>query len=188
MIYEPEQGEYIIFWATTIPGLFPDTDYQSNTGETGHGNNHRMYCTTTKDFVSFSQTKLFYDPSFNVIDLNIVRDEDRFIMFLKDESNKPFAPEKNIKIAYAHRASGPYSNASEPITGDYWAEGPSAIKIDDSWHVYFDRYREKVYGLITSTDLIHWKDHTDQLNMPEGTKHGTVFRVSDAILKDLLKA
>jgi len=99
MIYDPEQKEYILFWATTIPDLFPDTDYQSDTGETGQGNNHRMYCTTTKDFATFSQTKLFYDPSFNVIDLNIVCDDNRYIMFLKDESNKPQTPQKNIKIA-----------------------------------------------------------------------------------------
>jgi len=187
MIYDPEQKEYILFWATTIPDLFPDTDYQSDTGETGQGNNHRMYCTTTKDFATFSQTKLFYDPSCNVIDLNIVCDDNRYIMFLKDESNKPQTPQKNIKIAYADHASGPYSNASEPITGDYWTEGPSAIKIGGTWHVYSDRYRDNVYGLITSTDLINWEDKTEQLNMPEGTRHGTIFRVSDDILKNLLQ-
>jgi hypothetical protein len=108
-------------------------------------------------------------------------------MFLKDESNKPQTPQKNIKIAYADHASGPYSNASEPITGDYWTEGPSAIKIGGTWHVYSDRYRDNVYGLITSTDLINWEDKTEQLNMPEGTRHGTIFRVSDDILKNLLQ-
>ncbi len=188
IIYDPEQKEYLIFWATTIPGLFPDTDYQSSTGETGKGNNHRMYSTTTQDFITFSPTKLFYDPSFNVIDLNIVKDKNRYIMFLKDESDKPFTPQKNIKIAYADHASGPYTNASEPITGDYWAEGPSAIKIGDTWHVYFDRYRDHFYGLITSTDLIHWQDKTDHLNMPNGTRHGSIFSVSDKVLKRLLKS
>lgn len=187
MIYDPDREAYIIFWATTIPGLFPETDYQNSTGLPDQGNNHRMYCTTTQDFITFSPTKLFYDPSFNVIDVNIVQDTNRYIMFLKDETDKPFEPQKNIKIAYADHASGPYTNASAPITGDYWTEGPSAIKIGNTWHVYQDHYRDHTYGLITSTDLHHWEDKTTELNMPKGTRHGSVFCVSDTLLKKLLK-
>jgi hypothetical protein len=181
MIYDRERCEYLIFWATTIPGRFPETDYQSDSGEPDRGNNHRMYVSTTKDFITFSQTRIFYDPGFNVIDLTIVQDGDRYVMFLKDESNRPLPPQKNIKIAFGDQASGPYSNASDPITGDYWTEGPSAIKIGETWHLYMDRYREHVYGLLTSADLVTWEDRTHALTMPEGTRHGTVFRVSDEV-------
>lgn len=43
-------------------GRFLKTDYQSNSGKPGEGNNHRMYCTSTKNFESFTPTQLFYDP------------------------------------------------------------------------------------------------------------------------------
>ena len=36
-------------------------------------NNHRMYYVTTPDFKTFSQTALFLDPSFSVIDAVIVK-------------------------------------------------------------------------------------------------------------------
>ena len=75
-----------------------------------------------------------------------------------------------------------------PITGDYWCEGPTAFKIDDTWHVYFDRYRDNTYGLITSRDLKTWTERTADLNMPKGTRHGTIFRVSDEILNGLISA
>ena len=140
-----------------------------------------MYCTTTRDFVTFSETRLFYDHGFNIIDACVVNDGGHFVMFLKDETNKPFTLQKNIKLAFADRATGPYTDASAPITGDYWCEGPSAIKIDGIWHVYFDRYRDNVYGLLTSPDLKTWTDRTDKLQMPGGTRHGTIFRAPDEV-------
>ena len=182
LTYDPNEKVFVIYWATTIPGRYPDTDDQSSHGRPGQGRNHRMYCTTTRDFKSFSDTQLFYGPGFNVIDACVVKDDDRYVMFLKYETNKPFTPQKNVKLAFSENASGPYSEASAPITGDYWCEGPSAIQIDRTWHVYFDRYRDGVYGLLTSTDLETWTDRSDQLQMPEGTKHGTIFRGPESLL------
>ena len=182
MIYDPDNVVFVIFWASTIPGRYPDTDDQSSHGRPGEGRNHRMYCTTTSDFESFTETRLFYDPGFNVIDACVVHESDRFVMFLKDETNKPFVPQKNIKIAFSDRATGPYSETSSPITGDYWCEGPSAIQIDGTWHVYFDRYRDSIYGLLTSHDLETWIDRTASLHLPGGTKHGSIFRAPGSLL------
>ncbi len=180
LFYDDIQKQYLIFWATTIPGKFPKTDNQD-----GH-NNHRMYYTTTKDFKKFSETRMFYDYGFNVIDATIMKDGNRFAMFIKDETNKPFVPQKNIRIAYSDKAEGPYSLPSEPITGDYWAEGPTVIKILDKWYVYFDKYRLGSYGLIVSSDLENWTDISDQLKFPEGLRHGTIFQVDESIFKKLL--
>lgn len=48
-----------------------------------------MYYTSTKDFKLFSKTKLLYEPGFNVIDATIQKDNDQYIMFLKDETREP---------------------------------------------------------------------------------------------------
>ena len=85
VFYDDVDGEFLIFWATTIPGRFPDTD-----GQGGSKSNHRMYFVTTEDFRRFSVAKLFYDDGFNVIDSFLVRDRNRYVMFLKDETNEPF--------------------------------------------------------------------------------------------------
>jgi beta-xylosidase len=186
LFFDDINNQFLIFWATTIPGRFADTDYQSNEGIEGQGNNHRMYYVSTKDFEDFSETKIFYDKGFNVIDATLLNVGSEYLMFLKDETNKPFKPQKNIRIAKSNFAEGPYSEPSEKITGDYWAEGPTVIKIGENWHLYFDKYRLREYGLLVSKDLKTWIDKSDGLEYPDGLRHGTVFKVSEKILNKLL--
>jgi hypothetical protein len=178
--YDAENKEYMIYWATTIAGKYAS----DSTVEKGY--NHRIYYVTTKDFKIFSQTKLLYDKGFNVIDASIVPDGKQFIMFLKDETLKP-AAQKNIRIATSKKLTNGYSSPSSPITGNYWAEGPTAIKINNQWIVYFDKYKDHKYGAVTSTDLINWTDMSDKIQMPPGIRHGTVFKITIKELDILLK-
>ncbi len=162
---------YMIYWATTIKGKFKETASKLEAGY-----NHRIYYVTTKDFKKFSKTKLLYDKGFNVIDASIVNDGKRYVMFLKDETREP--AQKNIKVACAKKLTGPYSVPSDPITGNYWAEGPAALQVDKQWIVYFDKYTQHKYGAITSTNLIDWSDVSDQISLPAGIRHGTIVKVT----------
>ncbi|MEQ8552806.1 MAG: glycoside hydrolase family 43 protein [Cyclobacteriaceae bacterium] len=179
VFYDEKQGLYMIYWATTIPGRYPETD---DSGD--NGLNHRMYYVTTKDFEEFSETKLLYDQGFNVIDAVITTHQDEYIMFLKNETKVPEA-EKNIRIARSKNLTEGYGPASDPITIN-WVEGPTVTKIDDQWVVYFDMYTKHRMGAVASSDLENWKDISDQINFPEGTRHGTVFKVNQKILDNLL--
>lgn len=169
--YDPKKKDYVIYWATTIPGHFPLRDTAAE-----NKYNHRIYYVTTKDFKTYSKTKLLYDPGFSVIDASIVSEGKRYVMFLKNETRSPV--EKNIRIATSRKITGPYSTAGPPITGNYWAEGPSVVKINGQWIVYFDKYRDHKYGALASADLNHWTDISDKIKFPEGTRHGTVFTLS----------
>ena len=80
---------------------------------------------------------------------------------LKDETPDP--PQKNIRVAFSDSLTGPYSKPSKPITGNYWAEGPTSMKIGDYWYVYFDKYRDKKYGAVRSKNLQNWEDVSDQI-------------------------
>jgi len=177
VIYDEAKKQYMIFWATTIPGRFPKTE---NSGD----NNHRIYYVTTKDFEAFSQAQVLLDPGFNSIDATIVQAKGRYVMFIKNESKNP--PQKNIRVCFADRPEGPWGPASKPVTGKYWAEGPTAVQIGDWWYVYFDKYRERKYGVVRSNDLTAWEDVSGQLHYPKGLKHGTVFVVEPAVLNHLL--
>lgn len=176
--YDKKTKQYLIYWATTITGKYPETQSKAE-----NGYNHRMYYVTTKDFNTFSPTKLLYEPGFNVIDATIVPDKNRFIMFLKDETPEP--PQKNIKIATSKKLGGPYSAPGPPITGKYWAEGPTAIKLGNTWIVYFDKYTQGKMGAVVSQDLKTWTDVSDKINLPKGVRHGTVFKVSQAEFEKL---
>jgi hypothetical protein len=105
-------------------------------------------------------------------------------MFLKDETRQP--PKKNLRLATSQNATGPYGPPSAPITGNYWAEGPTAVKIGATWFVYFDRYTEHRYGLVTSQDLKNWQDESDRVNFPKDHRHGSVLRAPNRILEGLL--
>ncbi|HEY4653907.1 MAG TPA: hypothetical protein VIH22_05315 [Cyclobacteriaceae bacterium] len=122
-----------------------------------------------------------------MIDATIIASGGKYMMILKDETDKPAVPEKNLRLASADMPEGPYTNPGKPITGDYWAEGPTAIKIGDKWFVYFDKYTQHKYGVITSPDLITWTDESEKLVMPQGIRHGTVFEVSAEVVKGIGK-
>lgn len=180
LYFDAATGTYLICWATTIPGRFPETEHPKD------DNNQRMYYVATKDFRTYTDTALFYDPGFNVIDTFIVKDAEngRYAMFLKNETRHP-AAEKNIRVAFSEKAAGPYGPVSEPIHGNYWAEGPSALRVGDRWIVYFDRYTEGRYGAAASRDLKHWEDISDRVQFPRGARHGTAFEVERAVVEHI---
>jgi hypothetical protein len=168
--YDAEKRQYMIYWATTIRGKYPADPAVEN------GYNHRMYYVLTKDFKKFSKTKTLYSKGFNVIDATIVADGKRFVMFLKDETRTP--PQKNIKIAFSKKLEKGYGDASAPITGNYWAEGPTTVKINGQWVVYFDKYRDHKYGAVQSPDLTTWTEISDKISLPKGIRHGSIFKIS----------
>lgn len=170
IFYYEKDDCYIIYWSSTVEGRFPETQLY---GDEGH--NHRLYFVTTKDFKSFSETRLLYDGGFNVIDGNIVKADNGFLLFMKNETLIP--PQKNIRMAFG---DSPYTfgDASEALTPNhYWAEGPTGIQIREEWIVYFDKYKINEIGAIRSVDLQTWEDISSQIKFPQGAQHGFVSRI-----------
>jgi len=180
IIFDEENGEFMLFWSTTIPGRFPETD-----GSGDRKNNHRMYYVTTGDMELFSQTGILYDPGFNSIDGTLLKQGDHYLMFLKDETRHPVA-QKNIKLATAPHKTGPWSEASEAIYDKTWAEGPTIAYVGKRWILYFDRYTKDSFGAMASTDLAHWEDISDLLSFPQGIRHGSILKVSRSVLTNIL--
>ena len=172
----PHLGCYIIVWASTIPGRFPDKLEK-------HDNNHRLYFTTTLDFVNFTPTKLLFDPGFSLIDAFILKDQQRYVLVCKDNSRTNL----NLRVAFASSPLGPWENVSEPLTQKF-TEGPCALKIGDDWLIYFDAYRQKFYGAVRTRDFKTFTDATKDVSFPPDHKHGTAIRVPRAILDGLLTA
>ena len=167
--WDETSKQYMIYWSTTIPGRFSNVGSEDNY-------NHRVYYTVTKDFKTFSKTALLFDPGFNVIDATIVRDGNQFRMFFKDETLVP--PQKNLRMAVADHLTGPYQVSEQVLTGKYWAEGPTTLRQDGRWTVYFDKYQLGRYGAVRSEDLREWTDVSDSIEMPDKMRHGSVLRIS----------
>lgn len=181
LFYDKKEKLFYIFWASTIPGAFPDIP----TSDSEKGLNHKLYYVTTKDFDTFSETKLYYKPGFSVIDGAILEKGNTFYLFVKNENSNP--PEKNIRVVFNKEPYDFSSDVSALITGKYWAEGPAPLQVDDYVYVYFDKYRNHKYGAVRSKDMQHWEDVSDLVSFPKGIRHGTAFKVRESVLKVLGK-
>ena len=168
----------MIFWSSTVSNKFTET---ALTGDDKY--NHRFYYSTTTDFRSFTESKLLYDPGFNAIDATLLQADNRFILFFKDERKNPL--KKNLRYAVATDVRGPFKEPSEPFTGD-WVEGPSAIKIYDTYFVYFDHYANPhYYGAVRSRNLQDWQDCSLEMSFPPGQRHRRVLRISADVAQKL---
>ena len=175
LYYEEEENLFYILWASTIP-------YKFEKGEEEEKNNHRMYYTTTKDFKNFSDTKLFIDPGFSVIDAIIVKRIPKdYVLILKDNTR----PNRNLKVAFGESPIGPYHNISAPFS-EFKTEGPTAVKIGNDWLIYFDSYGDYTYKAVKTTDFKTFTDISDKVSIPKDHKHGTICNVSKEFVDSLL--
>jgi hypothetical protein len=179
LIHDAARGCFVIFWASTIEGAFPETR-----NPTGKISNHRIYCTTTRDFRSFTPTRLLYDPGFSVIDATFLRDGGKLYLFVKNETDIPVR--KYVLWCEARSPLGPFGPLSQPIT-PVWSEGPTAYRAGDRIVMLFDRYREHRFGAVATTDMATWQDVSAQLSVPEGARHGTVLPIDGARLRRLMR-
>lgn len=192
-IYYDEGSEtFLIFWAATVPGHFPETEGNSETftkpGVEGVKSAHRMYFTTTRDFETYSPTELFYDDGYNCIDAFIVQDKENgtHVMVIKDEERYPEV-QKNLRLAFSDTPFGPWSKSTEPITPS-WVEGPAFLKVGSEWYLYYDAYTRNRYEGMKTRDFKNWHSITDQLEMPKNMRHGTPFPVSEDVLDALIRS
>jgi len=175
LFYDEDQQRFIIIWASCIPGRF-------ERGIEEDSNNHRMYVTTTKDFKSFTDTKLFFDAGFSAIDAVIVkRGAKDYVLVVKDNTR----PERNIKVAFADNPLGPFTNVSKPFS-DNFTEGPSVVKVKQQWLIYFDSYRKKTYEAVATSEFKSFENINSKIIIPEGHKHGTIVTVKRKTLKKIL--
>ena len=176
IFYDDENDQLMVVWASCVPGRFEK-------GIEDENNNHRLYYITTKDFKTVSKARLLYDPGFSAIDAVIVkRAKSDYVMVLKDNTR----PERDLKIAFSDSMTGPYSPASRAFTESF-VEGPSVEKVGDDYLIYFDVYRKKIYGAMRTKDFKNFTDITEEVSIPFGHKHGTIFKAPESAVKALLR-
>jgi alpha-L-fucosidase len=187
LFYDEPNKQFIICWASTIPGRFPDHAEP-------HDNNQRMYYTTTRDFNTFAPAKLFFDPDFSVIDCVIQkRGQDSFsddaaaihapyVLVLKENTR----PMRALRVAFGDTPLGPWRDVSKPFTANF-TEGPTVLKIKDDWLIYYDAYRAGTYGAAKTRAFKTFTDVSNEVSFPPGHKHGTVLTVPRKDVEYLLK-
>ena len=193
LFYDERSNQWMILWSTWLDdGTFPPPEKPDTTKQ------NRIFYVTTKDFNKFSRARLLFDPGHNCIDAYLLKDANEYLLFFKDERGndaKVFNPEvQNIRFARGKSPFGPFGSISKTITGKgrgkWQNEGPSALKVGNEYYVFYDHYKGSApsyYGAVKSTNLVDWVDISDQMQFPEGAKHGHILRVPARIIDGLLK-
>jgi hypothetical protein len=182
LFYDDATQQFVIVWASSIPGRFPATDSLAQKTSRGRAD-HRLYYVTTKDFVTYSPTTLLYDGGFSAIDGTITRRRDTYYLVMKDETFYP--PHRNLRMASSKHATGPYGPASPAFT-DRDTEGPSVLHTGGYWYIYYDEYTRGHYGAVRTRDFVHFEPFSDSLKTPRGIRHGSAFLAPESVLDGLL--
>lgn len=180
LFYDNEKDEFLIIWSSAIsPLLYTDAD---NLGE---NKAHRLYYTRTKDFISFTPTKPYYDPGFNSIDAFLVKKDSADYRLIVKDNRKPGY--SKLFCVQSTSPEGPFINPTSTFSPIY-SEGPAVVKVGDEWLIYYDVYREYRYGAVSTKDFITFTPIDHKISIPKGHKHGTIVTITKDQFKKIKKA
>jgi hypothetical protein len=177
LFYERRPRIFYIIWSATVPGL------REEKLEEGEASNV-LLSITTRDFVSFTEPKIFYDPKYNCPDGSLLQVGEEYKMVFRD--GRP--DQDNLRISSAPALNVKWSDPTNPIANVKGAESLSAVKLGDDWLIYFYQPQNNLsYGALRSRDFAQWEDVSGQMSFPQGMRHGSVMRIPDLELDVLLK-
>lgn len=169
VFWDVANQQFLICWASTVTNQWSDTAVALD---------NRLYYTTTKDFKTFSETKLFYDPGTGVLNGVIWQDKNRFYLIFKDELLQ------RLRVASAENAAGPYSKPGPIIQNNDSPEGPVVYRLSGQTVVFFSTYVRS--GAVRSSDMEHWEDISAGIVLPTGASQGSVLELPGTALKPFL--
>ena len=178
-------GNHIVVWSSSVGGdgsmWAPPFRIRTETME------HRLWCSVTPDFESWSPPRVWFDPGYTIIDGTVLRRNGRWMMAFKDERGRNHAPEpyKGIRISGFDDPFGPFDPPSE-IVSDAPAEGPTFVEADSGVSVLFDCFLHGGYGG-ARLSRGHWRPLTG-LSVPTGARHASVLRVDEETFANLAAA
>lgn len=192
-IYNEETGEYIVFWSSKIP---------SSQNVANNDNTHRVYYCTTKDFVRFSDTKVWMElknqsgRTISVIDATAIKVGDTYYRFKKNEAteaHKAGMPSsgKYIIMEKSNSLLGQWTEINSDMSQISGVEGPTCFKMndEDKWCLFLDDFGEKGYYPLITSDLSSGKFtqlSSNQYSLPSVMRHGSVINLTEAEYYGLL--
>ncbi|QRK11372.1 family 43 glycosylhydrolase [Archangium violaceum] len=188
--YDESIGAYVVFWASKLYD-------PSDTNHTGTSYNRMLYA-TTRDFVTFSEPRLWQDPGMSVIDSTVLKEGETYYRFTKDEGRSTgcsdIIQEKSTDLR-AFSPSAAWTTIASCIgrgAGTGAVEGPTAFKANPgdvngaAYYLFVDEYSGRGYIPLATSDISQpaWVV-PDDYDLPASPRHGTVIPVTRAELEAL---
>ncbi|MFA6884297.1 MAG: glycoside hydrolase [Paludibacteraceae bacterium] len=184
--YDEDEQTYVVFWSSKIPNVqnVPNND-----------NTHRIYYCTTKDFVHFSETKVWSElrnqngKVISVIDATVIRVGDTYYRFKKNEateSHKQGFPSsgKYIIMEKSKSLLGTWQEVNTALSQTSGVEGPTSFKFngEDKWCLFLDDFGGKGYYPMVTTDFSSGNFlqlAAGSYSLPSVMRHGSVVNLTE---------
>ncbi|MEV7039686.1 family 43 glycosylhydrolase [Amycolatopsis sp. NPDC051061] len=183
--WDAKRGTYVVYWASKL--------YAENDPNHAGDSYNRMMYATTRDFVTFSAPQVWNDPGYSVIDSTVIKDQDTYYRFTKDERNntsstpcsKFITEEKSADLLDPHYGfvADCIGKATATSPGLSAGEGPTGFKsnTENKWYVFIDEFGGRGYVPFESTDLNSGRwTMSAGAHLPASPRHGTVLPVTQA--------
>ncbi len=174
VFFDEENEEYLIHWGSTVK----ETDYKHMS----------IYCSTTKDFETFSEPKLYFTKNNEILDSHIQKFDGVYHLFYKNASNPPMnmhATSNNLYGPFEHdKTFEEYMDKEVYHPGSY--EGVTSYVLPNGeWCLMLDFFgceKDKMgYVPFVSSKAgeMNFQRVPEQFSFPYGFKHGRVIEITD---------
>lgn len=126
VFYDETNDEFLIHWSSTVK----DDDYSQMS----------IYCSRTKDFMSFSKPELFYKDDSNILDSHIVKTDGKYHLFYK-HANKPSLNRHAVsdKLYGPYEIDGKFDKIMAELESPGSYEAPTTLILPDGkWCLMLD--------------------------------------------------
>ena len=168
--YDEENEEYVLIWSSS----FKDAGWKES----------RLWYSRTKDWKNFTPAKVFFEPPYSVIDGTVLKNEDIYYLFHKEEEFGAKTGERRaIRLATSKHLEGPYQIVEGHLNSGQIVpvitEGPTVIKdpVKPGWLLYYDYCMTNGFGASYSPDLMHWEVE-ENVSFPADARHGCVSEIT----------
>ena len=173
VFYDEDSEQYLIHWGSTVR----ESDY----------NHMSIYCSTTVDFETFSEPRLFFTKQNEILDSHLRKIGDTYHLFYKNSSNPPMnmhATSKNLFGPYEHdnKFERYLSDLDKP--GSY--EAPTTYVLPDGrWCLMLDFFgcKKSKMGYVpfisSKPGDMNFTRAPEKFSFPYGFKHGGVIEITD---------
>jgi hypothetical protein len=172
--FDESESLYHVIWSSVV-----DTNGDGEPPDWFVSQDHRIWHSTTRDFVSFSPSEIFFDPGYSVIDATVLIDRGQYLMAFKDErgTNELGTSHKCIRLTSFRSPRGPFTAPTGPVSPSP-VEGPAFFHRAGRLVMIFDHYLEGRYGAADSVDGAKWSETV--VVVPTGVRHASVLSVSES--------
>lgn len=174
-IYDESKKAFLVFWASNMR-VGAENSYK-----------HIIYASYTKDFVTFSEPFVYIERESDIIDTTIVKENDTYYRFSKNEVTKCIEMEKGKSLD-----SASFKTVTNTLLDDLTGlEGPQCYHLEgEKWVLIVDEFLK---GTGYKPILIESLETATMSKIPESLydmgisrkRHGSVIKISDVDYQNL---